>query len=67
MTAKFGNSKVKKLLVHVCCAPCATYSFEKLLNDGYEITGYFYNPNIHPEFEYKKRLDELKQFTDVQN
>ena len=57
----------KKLLVHVCCAPCATYSFEKLINDGYEITGYFYNPNIHPEPEYNRRLEGLIDFAGIKN
>jgi hypothetical protein len=56
---------MKKLLVHTCCAPCATYSFEKLFQDGFFPVSFFYNPNIHPENEYKRRLDELIKFTDV--
>lgn len=52
----------KNVLVHVCCAPCASYSLKKLINDGYKVTAYFYNPNIHPEEEYNKRLAELERF-----
>lgn len=53
-----------KILVHTCCAPCSTYSFEKLINDAYDITGYFYNPNLHPESEHDKRLDELVKYAE---
>ena len=54
----------KKFLVHICCAPCSTYSFEKLISDKFFPVGFFYNPNIHPEDEYKRRLDELIKFAD---
>lgn len=46
-----------KVLLHICCGVCATSVIEKLLCKGYTITGYFYNPNIHPVDEYKRRLD----------
>ncbi|MBN1501571.1 MAG: epoxyqueuosine reductase QueH [Spirochaetes bacterium] len=52
---------MKKLLLHTCCAPCVSYVFE-LLKNNYEITCYFYNPNILPYSEYHKRLDELENF-----
>lgn len=52
-----------KLLLHTCCAPCTAYVIQ-LLKKDYEITGYFYNPNIHPEVEYQKRLDEEKKYFD---
>lgn len=51
------------ILVHACCAPCAAYCLEKLVNDGYKPTAYFYNPNIHPVEEHNRRLAELKRFT----
>ncbi|MBN1295017.1 MAG: epoxyqueuosine reductase QueH [Candidatus Latescibacteria bacterium] len=44
-----------KLLLHICCGPCATTVIERLI-DGYDITGYFYNPNIQPGEEYERRL-----------
>ena len=52
-----------RLLLHACCAPCSSAVLEKLANH-FEITIYFYNPNISDEIEYKKRLKELKRFID---
>jgi len=49
-----------KLLLHVCCAPCATHVIE-MLKEGFDTTAYFYNPNIRPEEEYKLRLENLKK------
>ncbi len=51
-----------KLLLHVCCAPCSTYTVTKLRDQGIDVSGYFYNPNIHPYREFKKRLDTMKEF-----
>lgn len=53
-----------KLLLHACCAPCSSYVLE-YLNNFFEITIYYYNPNIHPELEYKRRLNELKKFLSI--
>ena len=50
------------ILLHMCCAPCALYPFFRLKEEGMSPTGYFYNPNIHPYQEYKKRLDTVKDF-----
>lgn len=58
---------VKNILTHVCCAPCSTYSFEKLVSDGFAPVGFFYNPNIHPEEEYNRRLEELIKFAEFKN
>ena len=51
-----------KLLLHVCCAPCSTYTVTKLREQDIDVSAYFYNPNIHPYREFKKRLDTLKEF-----
>lgn len=45
-----------KILLHICCGICAAAAAEDLLCGGHKVTGFFYNPNIHPEDEYKKRL-----------
>ena len=50
----------KKLLLHCCCAPCSSYSF-LFLKDKFDITSFFYNPNIMPTDEHDKRLLELKR------
>lgn len=52
-----------KLLLHACCAVCATYSIIKVKNDGFLPVVYFYNPNIYPEFEYNRRLNELIKYS----
>ncbi len=50
-----------KLLLQVCCAPCSSYVLEYLAQT-FEITVFFYNPNIAPEREFSFRLDELRRF-----
>lgn len=52
-----------KIFFHICCAPCALYPYYRLREDGFEPVGYFYNPNIHPYQEYKKRRDTVKEFS----
>ncbi len=52
----------KKILVHVCCAPCFIYPLERLRGEGFEVSGFFYNPNIQPEEEYQKRKQTLKEY-----
>jgi len=49
-----------KILLHVCCAPCALYSFEHLEKRGHTAEGLFFNPNIHPYTEYKARLKSIE-------
>ena len=49
----------EKVLLHICCAPDATHSVNFLRQEGYEVTGFFYNPCIHPTEEYKKRKTEI--------
>lgn len=51
------EKKVPKLLLHSCCAPCSSYVLE-YLSDYFEITVFYYNPNIFPENEYTKRILE---------
>ena len=46
-----------KLLLHTCCGPCSPYVFG-VLGEYFDLTVYFFNPNIHPQQEYQKRLRE---------
>ena len=50
----------KAILVHACCASCSSYVLAHLAAT-YDVTAYFFNPNIHPESEYELRLEEMKQ------
>jgi predicted adenine nucleotide alpha hydrolase (AANH) superfamily ATPase len=52
--------KKPKMLVHVCCAPDALYVMG-LLQKAYDASGFFCNPNIHPEEEYRLRLEETQK------
>ena len=40
-----------KLLFHLCCGPCGTAPIRELRRDGVEVTGLYYNPNVHPSME----------------
>lgn len=50
------------ILLHVCCAPCTIYPLRVLRAQGHVVTGYFFNPNIHPFTEFRRRLETLREF-----
>lgn len=50
-----------RLLLHACCAPCSSAVLEQL-TQHFEITILYYNPNIWPAQEYRRRADELQRF-----
>lgn len=50
-----------KLLLHSCCAPCSSYVLE-YISSFFDITLFFYNPNISPRDEFDFRLSELERF-----
>ena len=57
-----------KLLLHICCAPCATGVLQKLKSDGgFDITGYYYNPNIHPSKENEARKKSVEVLSKDEN
>ena len=49
-----------KLMLHSCCAPCSSYTLE-YLSDFFEISVFYYNPNIYPKEEFEKRFAEQKR------
>lgn len=49
------------LLLHSCCAPCSSYVLE-YLSQYFRITVFYYNPNIYPDEEYEKRVEEQNRF-----
>ncbi len=53
-----NGQRVPRLLLHACCAPCSSYVLE-YLTEYFDITVFFYNPNITDAVEYQKRADEL--------
>lgn len=48
-----------KILLHICCGPCAIYPVRRLRDQGHDVTGVYYNPNIHPLSEYLRRREAL--------
>mgnify|MGYP003612954812 CR=1 FL=1 len=54
-------SGIPKLLLHSCCAPCSSHVISFLTN-YFDITIYYYNPNIYPKTEYEKRKQEQIRF-----
>jgi len=51
-----------KLLLHSCCGPCSVYPVNNLKEKGISVTGFFYNPNIHPFKEFKRRLTTAEAY-----
>lgn len=52
--------KKNEIVLHACCAICSGYPISYLKDAGYDVVVYFYNPNIHPAEEYRKRLEAEK-------
>lgn len=60
-----NEAKAKpKLLLHSCCGPCSTQVID-FLKDDYDITIYYYNPNIDTDEEYNHRLAEQKRYCEI--
>lgn len=53
-----------RILLHVCCGPCAAFPVKTLREQGHDVEGFFYNPNIHPYKEFSRRLETLKEYAD---
>jgi predicted adenine nucleotide alpha hydrolase (AANH) superfamily ATPase len=52
----------KRLLLHICCGPCSTYSIKRLREQGFDVTGFWYNPNIHPFAEHERRRECIQDY-----
>lgn len=53
------------ILLHMCCGVCASSVIQRLMRGNFKVVGFFYNPNIHPEAEYKRRLDAAKDLSQI--
>jgi len=58
---------MKSVLLHCCCAHCAAYSIGHWRRAGYEVTAFWYNPNIHPFTEHEHRLSAMKSLAQRMN
>jgi predicted adenine nucleotide alpha hydrolase (AANH) superfamily ATPase len=52
----------KRLLLHTCCGPCSTYTIKRLREQGFDVTGFWYNPNIHPFTEHERRRECIQDY-----
>ena len=59
-----SKGEKKKLLLHSCCAPCSSACLERL-KDAFDVTVYYYNPNLDSEEEFKLRLREQQRLCDI--
>ncbi|MFW0859375.1 MAG: epoxyqueuosine reductase QueH [Dehalococcoidia bacterium] len=51
---------MRSILLHCCCGPCTTYVVKWLRDHDHEVTGFWYNPNVHPFTEHQKRLESME-------
>ncbi|MEA1960073.1 MAG: epoxyqueuosine reductase QueH [Bacillota bacterium] len=56
---------MEKVLLHICCGPCATYPVPALREEGFEVMGYYHNNNIHPYMEWLKRKEAVEQYAEI--
>lgn len=54
--------KDKKILLHICCGPCSTYTIGRLREEGFSVTGFWYNPNVHPFSEHERRRECMEEY-----
>ncbi len=52
----------RSILLHICCGPCSTYTINRLREVGFRVTGFWYNPNIHPFIEHEKRRASFEKY-----
>lgn len=55
----------KRILLHICCGPCSTYPIGRLREEGFQVTGFWYNPNIHPWQEHQRRRESLQKYAEA--
>ncbi len=57
----------EKMLLHACCAPCAEYPVFDLLERGIRPDVLYFNPNIHPKFEFERRREQVVKLGEIRN
>ncbi len=50
-----------KILIHLCCGPCSLYPLAALRRQGHAVEGFFFNPNIHPFKEFRRRINAVDE------
>jgi len=52
--------KARSVLIHCCCAHCTAYTVSHWRQQGYDVSAFWYNPNIHPYMEHQHRLEAMQ-------
>ncbi len=58
-------NKKSSVLLHICCGICSIGSIQNLQEEGFDVYGFYFNPNIYPKEEYLKRLEVLKKLKSI--
>ncbi len=56
------KGKGKRILLHICCGPCSTYTIGRLREERFSVTGFWYNPNVHPFSEHERRRECIEEY-----
>lgn len=56
---------MKKVLLHICCGVCAFGAIDRLKEEGFKVTGFFFNPNVFPESEYVRRKEAVSKVSEI--
>ncbi len=55
----------QRILLHLCCAPCAVMCIESLRGEGFDVAGLWYNPSVHPFGEWRKRREAVVALSEM--
>lgn len=58
---------MSRILLHICCGPCAIYPVSVLRGEDFAVHGYFFNPHIQPYQEFQKRLTTLESYAQTED
>lgn len=56
-----------EILLHICCGPCAEWPVDVLQKEGFALHAFYYNPNIHPSFEYERRKENAEKLMNLRS
>ena len=56
---------MNRILLHICCGVCASQAVLRLREENFDVAGFFYNPNIHPQEEYFRREETARQVSSI--
>ncbi len=67
MSDRTDATDSRSIFLHVCCGPCAEWPVRVLQEEGYNLTAFYYNPNIHPLYEHDRRRENARKLMEFRN